>query len=190
MPHIKLSKSFYGIQSAMAFRPEITPALNELVQVLMYDKNSLTAAERELIATYVSYLNDCYYCATIHGAIAAANLNGDDELVKSVKADFQHADISDKLKALLVIAAKVQKGGKNVTTEDVANAKIVGATDIEIHDTVLISAAFCMYNRYVDGLATTQPEDESLYRERGRIIAEKGYVSASKIYLEENAAVR
>jgi uncharacterized peroxidase-related enzyme len=189
MPHIALSNSLYGIQSAMAFRPEVAPALNELVQVLMFEKNSLTAAERELIATYVSYLNDCYYCATIHGAIAAANLDGDEELVKRVKADFQHADISDKLKALLVIAAKVQKGGKNVTAENVANAKSAGATDIEVHDTVLISAAFCMYNRYVDGLATTQPVDESLYRERGRMIAEKGYVSASKIYLEENLTV-
>ena len=189
MPHIKLSESLYGIQSAMAFRPEVTPALNQLVQVLMHDKNSLTAAERELIATYVSYLNDCYYCQTIHGAIAAATLNGGEELVKRVKADFQHADISGKLKALLVIAAKVQKGGKDVTPEDVADARSVGATDIEIHDTVLISAAFCMYNRYVDGLATTQPADESLYRKRGQIIAAKGYVSASKMYLEENAAV-
>ena len=96
MPHIKLSESLYGIQSAMAFRPEVTPALNQLVQVLMHDKNSLTAAERELIATYVSYLNDCYYCQTIHGAIAAATLNGGEELVKRVKADFQHADISGK----------------------------------------------------------------------------------------------
>src|ERR1700721_1487551 len=129
MPHIKLSESLYGIQSAMAFRPEITPALNELVQVLMYDKNSLTAAERELIATYVSYLNDCYYCATIHGAIAAAQLDGDEALVKRVKADFLHADISEKLKALLMIAAKVQRGGKHVTAADGADARRVGATD-------------------------------------------------------------
>jgi uncharacterized peroxidase-related enzyme len=190
MPHIKLPEGLHGIRSAMAFRPEVAKPLNELVQVLLHDENSLTAGERELIATYVSHLNDCYYCQTIHGAIAAANLNGDEELVKRVKADFQHANISDKLKALLIIAAKVQKGGKNVTAEDVANAKSLGATDLEIHDTVLISAAFCMYNRYVDGLATTQPEDEALYRERGKQVAELGYVSASKIYLKEHAVAR
>src|SRR6185437_6766080 len=96
--------------------------------------STLTPGERELIATYVSCLNDCYYCQTCHGAVAAAHFNGDEDLVQRVKADFQHAAVSDKLKTLLVIAAKVQKGGKNVTPEDVANARKHGATDLEIHD--------------------------------------------------------
>ena len=148
--------------------------------------NSLTPGERELIATYVSYLNDCYYCQTIHGAIAAANLNGDEDLVKRVKADFRYADISDKLKALLPIAAKVQKGGKYVTAQDVENARKFGATDLEIHDTVLIAAAFCMYNRYVDGLDTIQPRDERGYIERGKQVAREGYVAVSKTYFPAN----
>src|SRR5271154_5632201 len=115
MAYIQLPEGLPGIRGAMAFRPETAKPLNELVEVLLRWPNSLTPGERELIATYVSYLNDCYYCQTIHGAIAAASLNDDEELVKRVKADFQHADISDKLKALLVIASKVQKGGKHVT---------------------------------------------------------------------------
>jgi len=183
MPHIPLPEGMFGIRAAMAYRPETAKPLNELVEVLLHQPNSLTPGERELIATYVSYLNDCYYCQTIHGAIAAASLNGDEALVERVKADFQHADISEKLKALLVVAAKVQKGGKNVTTEDIEAARAVGATDLEIHDTVLIAAAFCMYNRYVDGLATTQPEDEAMYRERGIRVAKEGYVAVSKSYL-------
>ena len=189
MPHIALPEGLHGIRAAMAYRPETAKPLNEIVDVLLHQPNSLTAGERELIATYVSYLNDCYYCQTIHGAIAAAQLGGDEELVKRVKADFHHADVSEKLKALLIVAAKVQKGGKHVTAEDVAHARGVGATDLEIHDTVLIAAAFCMYNRYVDGLATTQPEDETLYRERGKQVARMGYTAASKTYLpvEETA---
>lgn len=183
MPHIELPEGLHGIRAAMAYRPETAKPLNEIVQVLLHDPNSLLPGERELIATYVSHLNDCYYCQTIHGAIAAASLNGDEELVRRVKADFQHADISEKLKALLIIAAKVQKGGKHVTADDVAHARDLGATDLEIHDTVLIAAAFCMYNRYVDGLATTQPQDEALYRERGKQVAAIGYVAVSKTYL-------
>ena len=183
MPHIELPEGLHGIRAAMAYRPETAKPLNEIVQVLLHDPNSLLPGERELIATYVSHLNDCYYCQTIHGAIAAASLNGDEELVRRVKADFQHADISEKLKALLIIAAKVQKGGKHVTADDVAHARDLGATDREIHDTVLIAAAFCMYNRYVDGLATTQPHDEALYRERGKQVAAIGYVAVSKTYL-------
>jgi uncharacterized peroxidase-related enzyme len=185
MSHIRLPEGLQGIRGPMAFRPETAKPLNELAETLLHAPNSLAPGERELIATYVSYLNDCYFCQTVHGAIAAAHLDGDEDLVRRVKADFKHADISEKLKALLVIAGKVQRGGKNVTVEDVQVARELGATDIEIHDTVLIAAAFCMYNRYVDGLATWQPEDEALYRERGKKTAKEGYVAVSKTYIPQ-----
>ena len=190
MPHIALPASQPGIRSAMLFRPETARPLNDLVEVLLRAPNSLTPGERELIATYVSYLNDCHYCQSMHGAVAAAHLDGNEDLVGRVKADFRHADISEKLKALLVIAGKVQRGGKQVTAHDVEYARSLGATDIEIHDAILIAAAFCMYNRYVDGLATVQPRDETLYRERGKIVARDGYVSVSKTYLPVEPAAR
>jgi uncharacterized peroxidase-related enzyme len=174
MPHIALPEGLPGISAGFAFRPETAKPMRELAHILLHEPNSLAPAERELIATYVSSQNDCYFCQTSHGAAAAAHL-GDDEIVKRVKADFQHADISDKLKALLVIAGKVQKGGKHVTPEDVQNARDLGTTDLEIHDTVLIAAAFCMYNRYVDGLGTWQPQDESMYAAMGKHLATEGY---------------
>jgi uncharacterized peroxidase-related enzyme len=183
MAYIKVPDGLPGIRGAMAFRPETARPLNDLVEVLLHGPNSLTPGERELIATYVSSENDCYYCQTIHGAVAAACLNGDEELVKRVKVDFRHAEISEKLKALLVIAGKVQRGGKHVTADDVARARACGATEVEIHDTVLIAAAFCMFNRYVDGLGTDQPRDEAMYRERGKWLARDGYVNVSKEYL-------
>jgi len=167
----------------MAFRPETAKPLNELAETLLHAPNSLSPGERELIATYVSAQNDCYFCQTVHGAIAAAHLDGNEKLVQCVKTDFLNAEISDKLKALLAIAGKVQKGGKYVTTADVEAARQQGATDIEIHDTVLIAAAFCMYNRYVDGLDTWQPLDEELYRQRGRKTAKEGYITMSQEYL-------
>ena len=179
MPHINLPEGLQGIRAAMAFRPETARPLNELAEALLHAPNSLTAGERELIAAYVSSLNDCYFCQTIHGAIAAAHLEGDEELVRRVKADFAHAAISEKLKALLVIAGKVQKGGKHVTAADVETARKTGATDVEIHDTVLIAAAFCMFNRYVDGLGTWQPRDPDLYAQMGKHLAEEGYVAPS-----------
>jgi uncharacterized peroxidase-related enzyme len=179
MPHIELPAGLPGIRGPMAFRPETSKPLNELVEVLLRGPSTLTPGERELIATYVSSQNDCYYCQTVHGAIAAAHLNDNEELVKSVKRDFLHAEVSEKMKALLEIAGKVQRGGKNVTSDDVEHARRLGATDLEIHDTVLIAAAFCMYNRYVDGLATWQPEDAEMYRQRGKMVARDGYVAAN-----------
>jgi len=190
MPHIALPEGLQGIRSAMAFRPETAKPLNELAEALLHAPNSLPQGDRELIATYVSYPNDCYFCQTVHGSVAASCLGDDYELVKRVKADFQTAAISDKLKSLLVIAAKVQKGGKHVTSADIEAARAQGATDMEIHDTVLIAAAFCMYNRYVDGLDTWQPRDEALYRERGKKTAREGYVAMSKEYLPEEAGAQ
>jgi len=81
------------------------------------------------------------------------------------------------LKALLAIAAKVQQGGKHVTSEEIKRAREEGATDIDIHDTILIAAAFCMYNRYVDGLATFTPTDSTVYDQMGARMARQGYVA-------------
>ncbi len=188
MPHIPLSPDLPGIRGAMAFRPETARPLNALVEILLRGPNTLTPGERELIATYVSSRNCTEYCHNIHGAIAAAHLGGNEDLVRQVKVDYNLAPISPKLKALLKIAGKVQQDGKLVTAADVDGARKEGATDMEIHDTVLIAAAFCMYNRYVDGLATIQPADPAFYRERGKMVAQNGYVAVSEKYLAEQAA--
>jgi uncharacterized peroxidase-related enzyme len=150
--------------------------MSALAQILLHDENSLTRADRELIATYVSDRNGCAYCQTSHGAIAAHHLNGDEETVRQVKQDPQSAPVSDKLKALLLIAGKVQRSGKSVLSEDIELARDRGATDQEIHDTVLIAAAFCMYNRYVDGLGTFAPADLESYRQRAAGVAVNGYM--------------
>jgi uncharacterized peroxidase-related enzyme len=175
MPHISLPPDLPGIRGPMAFRPETARPLNELVDVLLRGPHTLLPGERELIATYVSSQNDCRYCQTIHGAVAAHHLGHDETLVLNVKRDFEHASISEKLKALLVIAGKTAASGKNVTAADVARARELGATDLEIHDTVLIAAVFCLCNRYVDGLATWAPDDPGFYRERAALVAEHGY---------------
>jgi len=178
MPHIDLPQGLPGISSGFAFRPETAKPMRELAHILLHEPNSLTPGERELIATYVSSQNDCYFCQTSHGAAAACHL-GDASIVKQVKTDFTQAPISEKMKRLLAIAGKVQQGGKNVTSQDVEDARQQGATDLEIHDTVLIAAAFCMYNRYVDGLATWQPQEESMYAQMGQHLANEGYRTPS-----------
>lgn len=179
MAHIRLPEGIPGILGPMALSPETAKPLNALAEVLLRGPNSLSAADREMIATYVSSQNDCYFCQHAHGAVAAYRLNGNDQLVDSVKANFEVAAISEKLKALLAIAGKVQQGGKQVTNEDIARARQQGATDKEIHDTVLIAAAFCMYNRYVDGLGTWQPRDPEMYSNMGEHLAAHGYVTPS-----------
>jgi len=179
MPHISLPEGIPGISSGFAFRPETAKPMRELAHVLLHEPSTLSPADRELIATYVSSQNECFFCQTSHGAAAAAHLGEKAGTVEDVKHDFMHAAVSDKLKALLVIAGQVQQGGKHVSTESVQKARELGATDLEIHDTVLIAAAFCMYNRYVDGLATWQPRDPAMYVSMGEHLAAHGYITPS-----------
>jgi uncharacterized peroxidase-related enzyme len=177
MPHIDLPKEYPGIRSLFVFRPETAVPLNALAQTLLHDSHpTLSPGERELIATYVSSLNNCKYCSTVHGAIAKHHLHNGD-LVESVKANLEEAQISKKLRALLRIAGKVQLGGKEVSAADIDSARQEGVTDIEIHDMVLIAAAFCMFNRYVDGLATWAPDDPLVYDRMGKQRAEEGYLT-------------
>ncbi len=175
MPHIALPEGLPGITSGFAFRPETARPMRELAEVLLRGANTLTSAEREMIATLVSDRNDCHFCQASHRAAAAHHLDGNYAVVDAVKMDFQSAPISPKLKALLAIAAKVQQSGKQVTASDVAAARAAGASDTEIHDAVLIAAAFCMFNRYVDGLATFTPRDEESYDQMGQRMARDGY---------------
>src|SRR5580693_7842104 len=135
MPHIKVDNNLAGIRGLMNFRPETAEPMGALANILLRDTDGLSPADRELIATHVSYLNDCFYCHNSHGEIACIYLDGDRDLVEEVRKDYQHAPISDKLKSLLNIAGKVQNSGKSVTESDVENARKAGATDMDIHDT-------------------------------------------------------
>ena len=176
MPHIALPDGFPGITAGFAFRPETARPMRELVEVLLRGPSTLSPGAREMIAAFVSARNDCRFCHASHRAAAAHHLDGNYDLVDTVSRDYETAPVPAKLKALLVIAGKVQQDGKLVTAADVASARAEGATDVEIHDTVLIAAAFSMYNRYVDGLGTLEPPDPAAYDLMGRRMAKEGYV--------------
>ena len=176
MPHITLNSAEPGIRGLLRYRPETGRPLSELAEVLLRGPGTLTRGERELIAAYVSALNDCRYCSSSHSACAAAQLPGGMALVEQVRTDAGSAPVSAKLKTLLAIAAAVRQSGLSVTAEQIAEARTAGATDLEIHDTVLIAATFCMYNRYVDGLATIAPEDPALYAAGAQHLIKQGYL--------------
>ena len=174
MPHITV-QDIPGIRALLAFRPETAGPLGALANVLLHAPNSLTPGERELIAAYVSSLNDCTFCWRSHAAIAACHLDSE-SLVDASVANPESAPLTPKMKALLALAARVQEGGRAVTAADIGRARDEGATDVEIHDTVLIAAAFCMFNRYVDGLGALTPTDPEAYRARAAQTAAEGYV--------------
>lgn len=162
MPYIKLEEHLPGITGLLEYRRDSAEPIRELTQVLLRGPSTLKTWERELIASIVSYRNECQFCTNAHTAVTSLLL-GERETAEKIKHDVSSAPVSNKLKALLTIAGEVQSGGKNVRKDSVKKAKNEGATDIEIHDTVLIAALFCLYNRYVDGLSTVTPTDPAFY---------------------------
>ena len=168
MAHINVPEGVPGIRSLVMFRPETGKYLYDLAEVLLRGESPIPQADRELIAAYVSARNECIFCTNSHAAAARCLYGEADMTVDDVLKDMNTAGISAKLKALLNIAGKVQILGKEVTQQDIDQAKALQATDKEIHDTVLIAAAFSMFNRYVDGLASLTPTDPEAYKEMGK----------------------
>ena len=174
MPYIPLEEHLPGITGLLEYRKDTAAPIRELTQILLRGPSTLTEGERELIATIVSHRNECIFCVSAHTA-AANVLLGEETTSASIKQDITTAPVTDKMKTLLSIAAQVQVSGKNVTTESIQAAKDAGATDLEIHDTVLIAALFCLYNRYVDGLSTITPSDPAFYHGLGERLKNNGY---------------
>ncbi|MEO6151080.1 MAG: peroxidase-related enzyme [Mucilaginibacter sp.] len=174
MPYITLEDHLPGITGLLEYSRDTAQPIRELTQFLLRGPSSLTEAERELIATVVSYGNECTFCTTAHTA-AADLLAGESSTAQSVKQNIETAPVSEKMKALLTIASLTRQSGKNVTADVVERAKAAGAIDVEIHDTVLIAALFCLYNRYVDGLATALPAEPAYYGVLAERLVNHGY---------------
>ncbi|GAB4000319.1 carboxymuconolactone decarboxylase family protein [Spirosoma daeguense] len=174
MPHIPLPEHLPGITGLLEYRLDTAMPIRELTQLLLRGESTLTQGERELIAALVSSRNCTNFCNAAHTK-AADILLGETETAAAVKADIETAPVSEKMKALLQIAAQTQQSGNAVTPEAVTRAHAAGATDREIHDTVLIAALFCLYNKYVDGMATIAPSDPAYYDILGDRIVNRGY---------------
>lgn len=181
MSYIKLSnQNLPGIVGLFEFRKDTASILRQLAETLLRGESTLTSGEREIIASSVSHKNGCHFCHTSHGAAAAAHLGKPVDFVDEIKKGADALELSPKMKSLLEIAHKVQISGREVNVSDIEKARANGATDQEIHDTVLIAAAFCMFNRYVDGLGTWAPGGIMAYEGMGKMLAEQGYLAAER----------
>ncbi|MGG8407732.1 carboxymuconolactone decarboxylase family protein [Streptomyces sp. 12297] len=175
MPHISLDNDLPGISGLLAQRPDTAAPLGLLADALLRAPASLPAGERELIAAYVSELNATRFCSDSHSAFAAAQLDGGQDLVAAVLKDPETAPVSPKVRALLKVAAEVQAAARPVAAATVEAARAAGANDQDLHDTVLIAAAFCMYNRYVNCLNTDLPADPGYYAQSAERVVSQGY---------------
>jgi uncharacterized peroxidase-related enzyme len=185
MPHIPLDENLPGITGLLNYRQDTALPIRELTQILLRGESTLTEGERELIATVTSQGNECEFCTAAHTAAADALL-GETETTEKVKNDPENAPVSEKMKCLLEIARRVQADARTVSADLVAKACEQGATDLEIHDTVLIASLFCLYNKYVDGLATVTPTEPAFYNRLANILKNNGYLPSANRYASLN----
>lgn len=183
MPYIPLKENLPGITGLLDYRKDTALPIRQLTQILLRGESTLSEGERELIASVVSSGNECSFCTAAHSATANL-LMKEEGIAEKVKKDIATAPVSEKMKALLTIASATQKNGKLVTQEMVEHAKSAGATDRELHDTVLIAALFSLYNRYVDGLASVTPSDPAFYNRLANILNDKGYLPSENRYAD------
>ena len=181
MPYIPLKENLPGITGLLDYRLDTALPIRQLTQILLRGESTLTEGERELIAAVTSAGNDCRFCTAAHTAAADLYL-GDPAIAEAAKRDPGTAPVSPKMRALLLIAKACGKNGRLVTKEMIGAAGREGATDREIHDTVLITALFSLYNRYVDGLGSVTPEDPAFYDRLGHILQDKGYLPSPDRY--------
>jgi uncharacterized peroxidase-related enzyme len=181
MPHIPLEAHLPGITGLLEYNKVTAQPIRNLTQILLRGPSTLSEADRELIATIVSYGNQCKFCTTAHTA-AADLLAGETETSQKIKEDIETAPVSEKMKALLTIAKLTGQSGRNVTSAHIERAKAAGATDIEIHDTVLIAALFSLYNRYVDGMGTALPDNPAYYGVLAERLVNHGYTRLPQGY--------
>jgi uncharacterized peroxidase-related enzyme len=177
MPHITVDQELPGIVALMKFKPASGTLLSQLAQQLLRGESPLTPFERELIAVRVSRGNECRFCEWSHAGAARALADGDEAgLAQRVAGREPTPELDARMHALLAIADLVRERGDRVRASDIEAARAAGADDETIHDTVLIAAAFCMYNRYVDGLGAMTPPNGAAYDEMGEMLATAGYV--------------
>jgi len=186
MPHIPLDPALPGITGLLNYRQDTALPIRQLTQLLLRGESTLTEGERELIATVVSQGNQCKFCTAAHSAAADA-VSGEKGIAEKVKNDPDNAPVSEKMKYLLEIARRTQADARTVSPELVAGARAAGATDMELHDTVLIAALFCLYNKYVDGLASVTPTDPAFYERLANILKSNGYLPSANRYATLNA---
>jgi AhpD family alkylhydroperoxidase len=186
MPVIEIKNDLPGIAGLLTQYPVQGAALSQLAQTLLRGPSSLTEEEREMIAVAVSYANATPFCMNSHkeaGIALHKKSDGNDiSLVKTLVTSFETGkdpEFSDRIYALLTVVGCVINNlplsFNNNQYLEKFRSKGITLTDDEIHDTVLVTASFCMFNRYVKCLDTKEATPEQ-YQQMGEKLATQGYL--------------
>ena len=161
------------IWDLFAFQQDFTIHMGRFTHGLLRRPATITPGFRELIAAYTSRLNECRFCTKAHAA-AAAELLGDESLVRAVLDDVERAPLTEKERKLLRFVAKVTTNLPAVQAEDVHVLQTAGWDDEAIYYAITTCALFNFYNRWISATGVPEMSEEG-HRQQGRALASRGY---------------
>jgi uncharacterized peroxidase-related enzyme len=143
-----------------------------LLHAVMRGPSEWTVGERELLAAYTSYLNQCPFWTGAHGAVASTVLG--DEITKAVFADPGTAPIAPRLRAALGLVRKLTLAPEEVGPGDLRAILSAGVSEDAVRDAVYVCFAFNLIDRVSDALGFDLM-DEKGYRRGAQVLLKVGY---------------
>ena len=179
MPYIPIINNTPGIVGLLDTYTDTGKVLRNLADILLNkNSNAFIKAERETVASYVSFLNNCNFCYKSHSSIADflwEKKGQTKEYIDKIET-LEEIMSSSKIETLLYIAKKLHACPQGIKQEDIDLLFTFNFTPDDINDLILIISSFCMFNRYVDGLGTLPALDDDMYNNMAEKIAINGYI--------------
>jgi uncharacterized peroxidase-related enzyme len=161
-----------GVRHILALHPTAGRSLIELHEAVLRTDSQLRAKDKELIAAYVSGLNDCRYCFGVHEQTALA-FGISPGALGALLTDIETAPVDSKLKPILRYARTLTLEPSKMTQRLAVAVFEAGWTERDLHDAVLTISLFNFMNRLVEGHGVKGAA--GIFLERGQALKELGY---------------
>jgi len=171
MSFLSYSRNFQGVGDIFMHDPARYLPFVQLLDNVMSAESELSKAQREMIALYVSRLNDCHYCVDSHSGVLAG-LETDADLVHSL-ANRSTEHLDDRLRAVFTFAHKLALEPGSLSEADIDAVRSAGWSDQTIEDTMCVVATFAFLNRLVDGFGIVGSDDH--FQQVGGMVSQQGY---------------
>ena len=152
-----------GILQCFATHPPLLEHMMGLAQSMLFVDGALDRQHKEMIATFVSSLNSCAYCADSHGFFLRANGGSPELLTAVMECEVDSKEFTSQQRSLLRFVQKITDGAQNVTRADIEILHISGWTDLQIAEAIHVTALFACFNRVVNAFGLPSQDLLAVY---------------------------
>lgn len=155
------------------YRPDFygVPA-KQFTQRAMRGPSLWSVGDRELMAAYISRINECAFCIKAHSAVSALAYDDIDKIEK-VFADLKTAPIDPQLRATLAMLGKLTRE-HHINADDIQAVMTAGVSPQQIEDALAVCFAFNVTNRLADAFGFFVPSDDA-FEAGAKYLMKRGY---------------